>query len=379
MSMRRCGSAIRTPAVHAVRRYQWTRREFVPIIDAGVGGLDAAAAKGADRTGATLAPNASATTTASPSPLLDLVGAHFTDMDFAFGYGSGVIKQRGYDATQRRQSPPQIDVIIAVRDSYQWHRANLQLNASHYLSLRYGGATVVLHIQQYGAGVYFNPYVRLEGNVVKYGVVLRQELLHDLCHWSTLYLAGRLQKPVQFLAAAAADAAMRAAMQYNLQLALTLAVVLSSADAKPRLLYETVTSLLYLGDLRMLIGGENRNKVANIVLKQRARFDEIYAPFLQPLYDQKIVSPALGHVSPLSAADVADAVSVLPRGFRHRLGPLTGREDAATLHRRLATTVGAIVRYPSVVQTAKGVATAGVVKSVRYAWEKKRKHWASSQ
>lgn len=59
--------------------------------------------------------------------------------------------------------------------------------------------------------------------VVKYGVVSMPAFLQDLQHWSHLYVAGRLHKPVAVLASTPeADAAY----QHNLRAALSTALLL---------------------------------------------------------------------------------------------------------------------------------------------------------
>lgn len=50
--------------------------------------------------------------------------------------------------------------------------------------------------RKFGAKVYFNPLVRLDGVLIKYGVVTVDDMAEDLRHWESLYLAGRLHKPV---------------------------------------------------------------------------------------------------------------------------------------------------------------------------------------
>ena len=40
----------------------------------------------------------------------------------AFGYGSGVFKQLGYDKKEK----PQIDLILVVENIREWHRENIK-------------------------------------------------------------------------------------------------------------------------------------------------------------------------------------------------------------------------------------------------------------
>ena len=41
--------------------------------------------------------------------------------------------------------------------------------------------------------------VPFNAQLIKYGVVSMQDLCHDLHHWNTLYISGRLHKPVRAL------------------------------------------------------------------------------------------------------------------------------------------------------------------------------------
>ena len=62
------------------------------------------------------------------------------------------------------------------------------------------GSGAVSYVQDnIGAGVYFNPYITINGTLVKYGVVNLDTLRNDLSEWTTLYLAGRLHKPVKII------------------------------------------------------------------------------------------------------------------------------------------------------------------------------------
>jgi translocator assembly and maintenance protein 41 len=89
---------------------------------------------------------------------------HFPPVRFAFAYGSGVFKQQGYAVKDHAR--PLIDVILVVDHPVSWHTANLERHAHHYSSLRLLGPRAIAHVQEhYGTGVYFNPFVTLDGVV----------------------------------------------------------------------------------------------------------------------------------------------------------------------------------------------------------------------
>lgn len=120
---------------------------------------------------------------------------------FAFGYGSGVLKQQ-QDINKTNQQN-QVDLILAVNNSLKFHEANLKLNPSHYSFLRHFGVSTITRMQETrGARIYFNPYVKFQNDphtLYKYGVISRRHLIRDLLDWETLYVAGRLQVRQLFL------------------------------------------------------------------------------------------------------------------------------------------------------------------------------------
>ena len=116
-------------------------------------------------------------------------------ISFAFGYGSGVLKQQ--QDTKKSTSQNQVDVILTVNNSLKFHEENLKLNPNHYSFLRHFGVSTITRMQETrGAKIYFNPYVKFANDpntLYKYGVIARRHLIRDLLDWETLYVAGRLQ------------------------------------------------------------------------------------------------------------------------------------------------------------------------------------------
>ncbi|KAL8212429.1 UNVERIFIED_CONTAM: Phosphatidate cytidylyltransferase, mitochondrial [Gekko kuhli] len=116
------------------------------------------------------------------------------ELSFAFAYGSGVFQQAGASAGESENN--MLDFVFAVDDSVSWHKRNLSKNRSHYSFLKYFGAKRINNVQNYGAGIYYNTLVPSNGRVIKYGVISTDMLIEDLLRWKTLYVAGRLHKPV---------------------------------------------------------------------------------------------------------------------------------------------------------------------------------------
>jgi translocator assembly and maintenance protein 41 len=75
---------------------------------------------------------------------------------YGFAYGSGAVKQEGYSSEDK----PMIDFVFVVDDSRQWHIDNLKANRHHYSGLLAAlGPNAITRVQEFGAGVFFNPLV----------------------------------------------------------------------------------------------------------------------------------------------------------------------------------------------------------------------------
>ena len=357
---------------------------------------------------------------------------------YAFAYGSGVFPQTASPpkssashsqpnpaiATVQGGRPKMIDFIFGVTYTQHWHSLNLNQHRDHYSSIGSLGSSVVSYVQdQLGAGVYFNPYITVNGTLIKYGVVNLDTLRQDLSQWDTLYLAGRLQKPVKILRD---DPRVRLANQVNLISAVRTALLLLPQKFSEQDLYKTIAGISYLGDPRMTLGAENLNKVSNIVINQMPEFRRLYAPLIENLpnvafRDSRCDSPSFMK-DPETNAMLAQDMDPIPRGnmvrrlpktFREKLyfqyqrkyqipqldfnemmlesddedsarvrrkqgGPFERRvagEDQTGLNKEVSTVLQNIIKWPSYSQSLKGILTSGVGRSWRYVsekWEKNR-------
>ncbi|KAK4569472.1 Mitochondrial translocator assembly and maintenance protein 41 [Recurvomyces mirabilis] len=222
---------------------------------------------------------------------------------YAVAYGSGVFGQSGTSKPgdlSPHPNPPKaveewqkggakvIDFIFGVSHTQHWHSLNLAQHPGHYSGLKYlpyASAAISKVQDDLGAGVYFNPFITVNGTMIKYGVVNLDTLGRDLSDWSTLYLAGRMQKPVKILRD---DPRMRLANQVNLISALRTALLMLPESFTERQLYERIAGLSYLGDPRMtsflgMGASENPNKVSNIVGAQLPGFRQLYVPLIENL------------------------------------------------------------------------------------------------
>ena len=360
---------------------------------------------------------------------------------YAFAYGSGVFPQSGpteargststsvhprpSDAVSTVQGHPgkMIDFIFGVTHTQHWHALNLQQHRDHYSLLGSLGSAAVSRVQDaYGAGVYFHPYVRVNGTLIKYGIVNLDTLCTDLSAWSTLYLAGRLHKPVKILRD---DPRVRLANQINLLSAVRAALLLLPEAFAERDLYATIAGLSYTGDPRVRFAAEDPGKVAALVAHQLPHFRQLYAPLVRALPNVAFVDPACARrgwaqdpgVNARLRQDMdprprGNMVRRLPRAFRERLyfafqaryqiptrdfnkmleasqdedqggiyrregGPFERRvaaESPEMLGGELRSVITKTVKWPSEVQSVKSLFTAGVGRSWRYMQEKLEKN-----
>ena len=353
---------------------------------------------------------------------------------YAFAYGSGVFPQTGTASSSsthpsapaaiknlQQGSGKMIDFIFGVSYSQHWHSLNLAQHRDHYSGLGSLGSYAVSQVQdRFGAGVYFNTHVTVNGTLIKYGVVNLDTLCQDLTRWNTLYLAGRLHKPVKILRD---HPQVRLANQMNLLSALRVALLLLPEKFSEFELYNTIAGISYMGDLRMVLPAEDHSKVRNIVSGQMANFRRLYEPLISNLPnvtfqdsrcnqrdwidDPDVVLSMAQDMDPFKRGNM---VRRLPESFREKLyfqyqsryqipraefnkmieeaddnnQDIVRRPQGGPFERRIAgddrlkeelsISIMKTIRWPSTVQTIKGTLTAGIAKSWTYIKEKRDKH-----
>ncbi|CCM00647.1 uncharacterized protein FIBRA_02684 [Fibroporia radiculosa] len=328
--------------------------------------------------------------TDSTRALLESVVAQFNaPIRYAFAYGSGVFEQDGYNNTDK----PMLDFIFAVTHPAHWHSINLNQFPGHYpLHARLLGSSFVSRVEAISPGVWFNTHVPVNGVTIKYGVTTVDNLCGDLLNWRTLYLAGRMHKPVRIIKD---DARVRLTQQVNLTSAVRTALLTLPATFSQHELFTRIAGFSYAGDIRMALPGENRSKVANIVARQQDQFKELYHRLVValpgvhwPAHLETIHQDITPHAR---AAHLRKLPSNLLKGVTdHYAAQLPPKEvDESVYWTRLAGDEGLpgvldheirrLVRYSSAVQSAKGVVSAGLAKSARYSAEKVGKWWSSGK
>jgi translocator assembly and maintenance protein 41 len=325
--------------------------------------------------------------------LRSLIKRNFPPVKFIMAYGSGIFQQVGYNySCNNNRKRPMIDLILAVNNSKQWHRENLELNRDHYSTLMsICGSSIIEKVQRnFGAQIYYNPFVHLKednadesitsasnnNSLYKYGIIEETDLVTDLQQWSTLYVSGRLHKPCLISIESEKDQELRDALQQNLYSALKLSCILltqkygnNKKEFSFKELFMVVCSLSYIGDIRMQMGGygENQNKVANIVNANLDRFYRLYFPIMSTvpfirLYDNNIeyfelMSEPLKDISDLPSNLLANLKLDKPAG-----SPIDFEQALVKIVKRTSTS-----------QSLKGILTAGFSKSFMYVIEKMKK------
>ncbi|KAF9964394.1 Mitochondrial translocator assembly and maintenance protein 41 [Mortierella alpina] len=316
---------------------------------------------------------------------------HKAPIRYAFAYGSGVFAQKGYDGKKK----PMVDFIFGVSHPQHWHSLNIQANPHHYSVLGKLGSKAVATMQEgFGAGVYFNPFVEVNGMTVKYGVVSIDTLCNDLLNWETMYLSGRLHKPVKILLD---DPRTRLSNQVNLFNATRVALLSLPQKFTSEELFTKIAGLSYLGDFRMSIG-ENPHKVQNIVTAQLSQFHRLYDPLLANLNNVTTLREGFleQDVSPLVRSRTFQKLPPkLKQGVLYRYHSALSKagveivkdegqeiQSVATapdLDKYLAKTVHSIVQIPAMSQSIKGIATAGIMKTGQYGMQKLGKWWGRAK
>lgn len=285
-----------------------------------------------------------------------------------------------------------IDLIFCVDNPHRWHATNLDKNPTHYSAIQLLGSNLITKYQeQFAARIYFNTLVPIdeEGIMIKYGIISTKALCEDLLDWRDLYVAGRLHKPVEIIKPPT-NIKINNAIDMNLKSAVHAALLLLPEGFTEYELYYTIASLSYTGDFRMTFG-ENKNKVMNIVRPQLDSFRSLYGPTMK-LFNDYILFPGRDN------QEIACKQDVSPKVILHHLNSLPKwptrnivrewnqgkyKQDTEDVLRACAyssdyrsvvnRSLDAIVFQSSAKQSIKNIPTAGIMKSIRYSWNKIQK------
>ncbi|XP_005095408.1 phosphatidate cytidylyltransferase, mitochondrial [Aplysia californica] len=309
----------------------------------------------------------------------DIVHEFPDGIQMAFAYGSGAIQQ----GNANDKSKNMLDFIFVVDKPRRWHRINLERHPHHYSFLKHFGPRTITRIQErYGAGAYFNTLVPMAGRTIKYGVISTARLVTDLLDWESLYISGRLHKPVSFVVIPS-DENLLTALTVNLRSAVHAALLLLPDMFTEEQLYLTIAKLSYAGDFRMAVAEDN-NKITNIVQPSLPLFRQMYSSFLledvhstwwpqEGQLEQALTFESRHHH--LKCLPTKVLYGLLMQ--KYQIGVFPDLEEIIKLHAydsdcgsHVAQSIRHIVKRSSVSQSLKGILTAGVLKSLRYSSSK---------
>ncbi|XP_003745439.1 phosphatidate cytidylyltransferase, mitochondrial [Galendromus occidentalis] len=297
----------------------------------------------------------------------------------AFAYGSAAFKQANNYSRDNM-----LDLILVVDNPKEFHSENLQRNPHHYSFVRVFGPAFISRLNDAPAYVYYNTAVRIDEQLLKYGVISKDRLISDLLDWDVLYTAGRMHKPINYITDV--DTEMSMAQDMNLRSALHTALLTLPETFSLQDLFIRITRLSYDGDFRMLFG-EDKNKVANIVKPAMREFEDIYSPFLTSMTTVEW-SPGSSQVhQDLSQAARLHHLELLPKSVQHQLltkwRPGDNRhKDVEDVLKSIARnpsslcadivhrSVRSIVRGPALGQSLKGLLTSGPIIATEYVMKK---------
>ncbi|XP_026996608.1 phosphatidate cytidylyltransferase, mitochondrial isoform X3 [Tachysurus fulvidraco] len=209
--------------------------------------------------------------------------------------------------------------------------------------------------------------------------------MDDLFHWKTVYIAGRLHKPVRILLQKESPK-LRAALVANLKSAVIASFLMLPESFSEEELFLSIAGLSYSGDFRMVIG-EDKSKVSNIVKDNMEHFRILYKNILQEC-PQVVYKPQQGKLEvDKSPEGQFTQLMALPRTLQQQITRLVDppgkNRDVEEILLQLAHDpdcgllvqqgISTIVKTSSITQSAKGIATAGLVKTVSYSVKKLRK------
>ena len=250
---------------------------------------------------------------------------------------------------------------------------------------------------RYGAKCYFNTLIPFEDGLIKYGVISRNNIISDLLDWESLYIAGRLQKPVRMVKETQKeqDSELHMALRMNLKNALHVALLMLPEMFPEDQLYKKLVGLSYEGDFRMAVG-EDKGKVKKITQGSFTDLQRIYANQLTKMSDfiyesggkdrkifQQDMSPGARHFH----------LTMLPKNMQEILVSIWNRDGkwrdvedvlrSAAYHRDVDQFILECLQYvvarPAMVQATKGVVSAGFKKTVIYSSQKVKKMMSNTE
>jgi len=276
------------------------------------------------------------------------------------GYGSGIKPQVGYTKTDRKQ----IDLIIVVEDAIKFHLENIKKNPKYYSSTsKFFFKNMNSDLHHVGSDICYVPYIKHDNNEYKIGVIEKKDLIKDLKEWETFYLAGRFHKDILVLKNDEEIDMLIKENRHNALVVSLLKIYSQNKKCTLKQLYTIICSLSYIGDTRMTFA-ENPNKIKNIVDASFNNFKKIYST------NTELFSVLPGDYIKINKIKLLEEVKKLPCNFLRYINDI---DDIDNLNNKIDNFFKDLNTKSSLLQTLKGVLTAGPIRGLKYGIEKVKK------
>lgn len=281
----------------------------------------------------------------------------------AYGYGSGVFKQAGYNDNEEVQ----LDLIFIVEDIKKWHLENMKKNPNDYsftgrLFFKNSKKEKLVGL----TGVTYQSNIVEDGCVFKYGVVDYDHFKVALSTWNSFYMTGRFQKTImEFIS----TDEVRRIIDYNRRSAIIVTLLMTDSQTTIKDLLVRLCGLSYAGDTRMAIA-ENPRKVLNIVEGSYDEYLKIYKQVIEQFARIKRDVISIERDKILLAFDeLPDALKTYIKEYGIEIN------DTKRVEEVVMNYLSNLNKRESTYQTLKGLKTNGLGRSLRYAFAKVKKRF----
>lgn len=284
----------------------------------------------------------------------------------AYGYGSGVFKQTGYTKDEK----PQIDLILIVKDMKNWHQANILANPKDYsLSGNIFLTKLPDDLAKSVTGISYQSNIKYKDRIFKYGIIEEKDFLTFMNTWKSFYVPGRFQKPIFPIIE---NEKFHESIKVNRENAIKVGLLtLKNEKTNIKDLYYNITSLSYMGDIRMMFA-ENPNKIKNIVNGSFEEFNDMYGS------NNKYFEINNDGTIKYDIEKLISNIPTLPSALYNSLSMFLNsnsctKEDLVEIRESIIKYIKRVNEKESIIQPAKSILTNGVSKSLVYVIPKLKK------
>lgn len=197
------------------------------------------------------------------------------DTKAIIGYGSGMYKQKGYNENDK----PDKDIIVVVENLHRFLSEDYHLNRYHFGD---GIGNKYKNIKNKNTNFFYHQIgcLKFPKNGINYKMLIVEQkgIEKDIKSWKYYGMAARLSKPIVY---DELSQELEDLINYNRQSTATVALLANEDDlVSGKQLYNTISNLSYLGDLRMLAHFEKTTKASDIVAGAETFYNDIYGPLL---------------------------------------------------------------------------------------------------